>query len=294
MLVPWFFNFGGRTTTVLVLDKHFSGRQIETEEVLSKCFCKSLPEQCKQKQSRNHANQSDGHPKLPTIRSESTRKQTKTEPRRHRFFAEVSPSRARSHVNLCVLEKPIPPLALGRGRWAPPPPPVRPSTHQPSDPHPESIPAVRRLCQPPRGNPPSFFPLTFSKPPPRLLLPTFSSPVLQIATEPSSPPPLLPKRSGVSNPAPRRDPVGPSVPRSGQCCVDRAAAAADHGEPAHWDGIRSIDAFAGCFSRLVSVRFGCSCVNLDPVWSDASASAWLIVLFFLLPIVMCLVELRGG
>lgn len=120
--------------------------------------------------------------------SESTRKQTKTEPRDHRFFAEVSPSRARSHVNLCVLEKPIPPLALGRGRWAPPPPPVRPSTHQPSDPHPESIPAVRRLCQPPRGNPPSFFPLTFSKPPPRLLLPTFSSPVLQIATEPSSPP----------------------------------------------------------------------------------------------------------
>lgn len=110
----------------------------------------------------NHAITRINPTDIPNSRlSESTRKQTKTEPRDHRFFAEVSPSRARSHVNLCVLEKPIPPLALGRGRWAPPPPPVRPSTHQPSDPHPESIPAVRRLCQPPRGIPLRFFPSPF-------------------------------------------------------------------------------------------------------------------------------------
>lgn len=154
--------------------------------------------------------------------SESTRKQTKTEPRRHRFFAEVSPSRARSLVNLCVLEKPIPPLALGRGRWAPPPPPVRPSTHQPSDPHPESIPAVRRLCQPPRGIPLRFFPSPFRN----HLLGSSSRPFPPLFSRSrrnrALPPPAEAKRSEQSGPAARSGrSLGSSIGamlRGSSCC----------------------------------------------------------------------------
>jgi hypothetical protein len=154
--------------------------------------------------------------------SESTRKQTKTEPRDHRFFAEVSPSRARSHVNLCVLEKPIPPLALGRGRWAPPPPPVRPSTHQPSDPHPESIPAVRRLCQPPRGIPLRFFPSPFRN----HLLGSSSRPFPPLFSRSrrnrALPPPAEAKRSEQSGPAARSGrSLGSSIGamlRGSSCC----------------------------------------------------------------------------
>jgi hypothetical protein len=180
--------------------------------------------------------------------------------------ARTCPKRAADSAPF--LRSPIFACSRSLSRAAPHPSVPTPSlSPQPSDPHPQSIPAVRSLPLP-RLETSS----TFSKPPPLfLLLPSLD----RTKTEKLPSPPLhtetkQTRTERTSEGSPRlRPPLARSDRRlrpgdRSKCCGNRAAAADDRGEPHSLRSARS-----PLFPRLFPGRFDGARVNLSSACSGA-------------------------